>query len=69
MIKFWILTICIFLIITYFLNKVIYKYFKSDKKKYHGRWNIYYWEGLVAISSGLTFVVLFILKSYHFLSI
>jgi len=69
MIKFWIITICIFLIITYFLNKVINKYFKGDKKKYDGRWNIYYWEGLVALSSGLTFVILFILNSFHLLSI
>jgi hypothetical protein len=36
MIKFWVLTICIFLIITYLLHKVIYKRIKGEiqmKKK------------------------------------
>ncbi len=67
MIKFWILTICIFLILAYFLNKVIYKHIRGNEKKDKRLWNIYYWEGLVALSSGLTFVILFILKSTNFL--
>jgi hypothetical protein len=68
MVKFWILTIGIFSIITFFLNKAIYKYFRGEVKKDRRLWNIYYWEGLVALSSGLTFVLLFILKSVNLLS-
>jgi hypothetical protein len=68
MVKFWILTIGIFSIITFFLQKAFYKHVKGDKAKGKKLWSIYHWEGLVALSSGLTFVLLFILKSVNLLS-
>lgn len=68
MIKFWVLTISIFSIITYFLQKAFYKHVRGDKVKEKKLRSIYHWEALVAISSGLTFVLLLILKSTHLLS-
>jgi hypothetical protein len=68
MIKFWIITVCVFLIITYFLQKAFYNYAKGNKAKEKKLWNIYHWEGLVAISSGLTFILLFVLKSTNILT-
>ena len=69
MIKFWVLTICMFLIITYFLHKAIYKRIKGEiqMKRKLKLFNIYYWESLIALSAGSTFVILLILKSTNIL--
>lgn len=68
MVKFWILTIGIFSIITFFLQKAFFKHVKGDKAKGKKLWSIYHWEILVAISSGLTFLVIIILRSVNLLS-
>ncbi len=67
MIKFWVLTVCIFLIITYFLHKAIYKRVRGNIQMNKKIWSIYYWEGLVALSSLSTLVLLLILKSTNLL--
>lgn len=63
MIKFWIVTIGVFIIITYFMHKAVKKYAKGNKLNKKGFWSIYHWEVMVALSSGLTYLFLLILKS------
>lgn len=71
MVKFWIITICIFLLTTFFLHKVIYKRIKGEiqMKRKLKLFNIYYWESLVALGTGSTFVILLILKSTNILTL
>ena len=68
MIKFWIITIGIFIIITFVMHKVVKKYAKGNKLNKKGLWSIYHWEVMVALSSGLTYLFLLILKSTNFLT-
>ncbi len=63
MIKFWIITVSIFLIITYFLHKAFYKRVRGNIQMKKKLYSIYYWEGLVGLSSLSTLVLLLILKS------
>ena len=68
MIKFWILTISIFLIITYFLHKAFYKRIKGEIQMRNKIFSIYYWEGLVAMGSLSTLALLLILKSTNLIT-
>ena len=68
MIKFWIITVVIFIIITYVMHKAFKKYVKGNKVNKKGLWSIYHWEVMVALSSGFTYLILLILKSTHLLT-
>jgi len=69
MIRFWVLTIGVFLIITYILHKTIYKRIKGEipMKRKLKLFNIYYWESLIALSAGSTLIILLILRSTNLL--
>ena len=67
MVKFWLVTIGIFLIITYVLHKAVKKFVKGNKLDKKSILNIYHWEVLVALSSGLTYLFLLVLKSTNLL--
>jgi hypothetical protein len=63
MTEFWLFAIGIFLIVIYTLHKLGNNYFGKKNRKDKHLFNIYHWEILVALSSGLTYLVLLILKS------
>jgi hypothetical protein len=45
------------------MHKAVKKYAKDNKLNKKSFWSIYHWEIMVALSSGLTYLFLLILKS------
>ncbi|MAN58663.1 MAG: hypothetical protein CMC08_02375 [Flavobacteriaceae bacterium] len=61
----WIVAILIFLVNTYLIWRFSKGYFEREYgKQARNRWvpKLYYWQSVIYISTGLTFLFLFILK-------
>ena len=61
----WVIAISLFMIITYFVWKLtVGRYKKEFGKKRRKLWGqrTFYWEGVIGISTGITFLTLFLLK-------
>ncbi len=74
MTAFWILTIGIFLVLTFILNKIFYKDARGDTNRNKKLWKLWgmrniYWALLLFVSSGLTIVIVLILKWANMLPI
>lgn len=63
MIKFWVLIIGVFFVMIYVMHKLLYSRIRGGDEKKLKKLNLYYWEGLVGLSSVLTMTLLFVLKS------
>ncbi|TYP72132.1 hypothetical protein BD809_10716 [Aquimarina intermedia] len=63
--KTWILVLSLFLIITFFFWKFTHGYFKKEYgKRLWNQWTtrLFYWQGVIYTSTGITILLFFILK-------
>jgi TRAP-type C4-dicarboxylate transport system permease small subunit len=65
MVKFWIIAGVICLILTLIIAKFTLKYYKKENSE--KMWKLWgmksmYWQGVVLVSGGLTFLIMLILK-------
>jgi hypothetical protein len=70
--KIWIIAIVLFLIVLYVYWRVSKKYFRNEVFS-EGTWNnwstrLFYWQGAIFASIGVTFLIMYLLKSVNILS-
>jgi hypothetical protein len=67
----WIIAIVLFLIITFLYWKISRDYFKNEvvSKGMWKQWGtrLFYWQGVIFVGIGVTFLIIFLLKSINVL--
>lgn len=64
--KTWIIAIALFLIVIFFYWRISKDYFRNEVFS-EGTWNnwsarLFYWQGAIFISSGVTAIIIYLLK-------
>jgi hypothetical protein len=70
--KIWIIAIVLFLIVLYVYWRVSKNYFRNEVFS-EGTWNnwstrLFYWQGAIFASIGVTFLIMYLLKSVNILT-
>ena len=63
--KIWVIAISLFLIITFLFWRLTNGHFKIEYgKKNWKQWGarLFYWQGAIFVSTGITFLIMFLLK-------
>ena len=71
MVKIWIITISLFLIITLLFWSFTRGHFRKEHgKKMWGKWGTrtFYWQGAIFVGIGSTFLIMYLLKWAHILN-